>query len=55
MGIRHRDYMRRPAGAAPSDVGRDDDAPGGRTPLWAKLVLALLALSLVATAIGNNV
>lgn len=69
MGIKDRDYMRerRPApdegqgwrdrvfGRGSGSGAYDDDGGGGAsTPLWAKIVIGLLILSLVATAVVNN-
>lgn len=69
MGIEDRDYVRdrRPApdeGGGWRDrlSGRgrghgaydDDDGGGATTPRWAKAVIVLLIVSLVATAVFNN-
>lgn len=69
MGIKDRDYMRerRPApdegggwrdrlsGRARGGGAYDDgDGGGTSTPLWAKVVIVLLIVSLVATAVFNN-
>jgi len=49
VGIKDRDYMR--DGRPSYD---DDDGGASSTPLWAKAVIVLLILSLVATAVVNN-
>ena len=70
MGIKDRDYMRerRPApdegrgwrdrvfgrGSGSGAYDDDDGGGGASTPLWAKIVIGLLILSLVATAVVNN-
>ena len=50
MGSQDRDYLRR----RPDGDGfrADEDAPArSTTPLWAKVVLALLALSMIGGAV----
>jgi hypothetical protein len=70
VGIKDRDYMRerRPApdegrgwrdrvfgrGSGSGAYDDDDDGGASSTPLWAKAVIVLLILSLVATAVVNN-
>jgi hypothetical protein len=55
MGTEDRGYMRdrRPApdGRGGGRTSSGDDAPGPSTPLWARIVIVLLILSLVGGAL----